>query len=136
MENNFSYIKGMNWKFGEYIETLLLQKKWSANRLSQELNMSPSYVQYLIKGYTTGKKDPPNPTTDVMISLSKTLNVPIFNLIEAYQGREPKTNNISRDALMIVRAILSSLPEEALIHCLQEMHIEASLERMLLEGKN
>lgn len=82
------------WMFGEYIERRLNQmggKKAGRHLawLAETSGISDGYIHYLVKGEASGRKGKPKPTIDMLLALSKALNIPESKLILAYQGKDP-----------------------------------------------
>lgn len=115
------------WYFGKYLESLLEQKGgrlagWHKKRLADETGLAYSYISYLLSGEASGRKDPPSPSIDVFINLSKVLNVDIMDLILAYQGKNPEAEAKKETGTkykQAVKAFLSALPEDDLVELIK-----------------
>lgn len=86
------------WVFGEYLQRLIEKKGgkragWTQEYLGAKANVSQSYIAWLLNGETSGKDGPPKISIDTALGLSKALNVPVTNLILAYQGIDPDESN-------------------------------------------
>ena len=79
---------------GEYIHRILDRKGgksagWHPSGLAKKAGISPGYMNYLIRGESSGKKGPPSPTIEMIFSLAKALGVSWEHLILAYDGIDP-----------------------------------------------
>ena len=139
MQNIFNYSDQMEWKFGKYIEKVVTERGISPNKLAIKMGISPSYIQYLIRGEASGKKAPPNPSIDLLLSLSKALDVPIQNLINAYQGKEPDAKPspaepFAPEIQQLAVSLLKAMPKEMIIDAFRATHTQEELDQ-LIKGK-
>ncbi len=136
MQNIFNYSVEMKWKLGQYIEKIVTERGITPNKLAIKMGVSPSYVQYLIRGEASGKKAPPNPTIDILINLSKALNVPIQSLINAYQGKEPDAGlnpgeQFTPEIQQLAVSLLKAMPREMILDAFRATHSPEELENLM-----
>lgn len=113
------------WQFGRYLDSLLEKRNWSRNRLAKEVRLSSGYITWLINGFSSDKANPPSPSIDVFIKLSKALNVPITSLIAAYQGKDPDSDKDSgrQEAVAsLTEALLKAVPPESLFAAMKAQY--------------
>lgn len=77
------------WFFGQWIERILYKRDLRPADLARMTGLSRAYVSYLINGKTPDRPNPPSPTIDTLLTLSKSLRVPVMHLILAYEGKDP-----------------------------------------------
>ncbi len=95
------------WFFGRYIQRLLENKGWNKSKLAKEAVISTGHISWLINGRTSGKEGPPELRIEMLIKLSKTLNVSMDDLALAYQGKDPELTRKSKDSEVYKQAIFS-----------------------------
>lgn len=78
-----------------------------------------------------------SPTVNTIMGLSKALKWSPEQIFRVFQGKQPNKEPISPETLSIVKAVLHSLPKDALVACLSEMFPEDEMfKKMLIESKN
>jgi transcriptional regulator with XRE-family HTH domain len=123
-EHIFPYSEGMTdeieaqWFFGRYIERLLGKKQWNRSKLATEAKISTGHVSWLINGRTAGKNGPPEIGIEILIKLSRALQVSIDQLADAYQNIDPeqqveKYEQAHTEALF--KAILENIPRKMIL---------------------
>ncbi|HEY9745159.1 MAG TPA: helix-turn-helix transcriptional regulator [Oculatellaceae cyanobacterium] len=126
------------WFLGQYIDRLLQEKGWSRNRLVKETGISSGHITWLLNGYASGKPNPPSPSLDILLALSKALNVSPMKLIQAYQGKEPdseftREDRAAYEAEMV--AWLKQLPPDILAKAFKEAHSQDELDQLMQKAK-
>lgn len=115
----------MDWHFGKYIEQLLDQKGgkkagWHQSRLAEKAKLSDSYIGWIIRGETSGKKGPPNISIETIVALSKALGIKEQNLIDAYKGKEPDKTEDSLSLEGSLKDFLRHLPPSLIAEAMIE----------------
>jgi transcriptional regulator with XRE-family HTH domain len=133
-EKNFYYSEHMEakWFMGQYIERLL-------SRLAKEAGLSSGYMTWLINGCSSDKPNPPSPSLDIVLALSKALGVPPIKLVQAYQGQEPDTEPTLEDRNAYEDEMvnwLKQMPTDVLARAFQETHSPQELTRLAKEARN
>jgi transcriptional regulator with XRE-family HTH domain len=127
------------WFMGQYIERLLSQKGWSRNRLAKEAGLSSGYMTWLINGCSSDKPNPPSPSLDIVLALSKALGIPPIKLVQAYQGQEPDTEPTLEERHAYEEEMvnwLKQMPPEVLARAFQETHSPKELTQLAKEARN
>jgi transcriptional regulator with XRE-family HTH domain len=101
----------MGWAFGDYLQTLLEQKEWSASKLARKAGLSHVYIRHLLLGEKTAGNKHSRISIDTMTALAIALEVPEYKLMLAYKGLDPD--------------LVTVQPEEGL-SLLREIHVSAA----------
>lgn len=118
---------------GEYIARKRVEKGLTQRDLAKRAGFSHGTLNKIENGLTS------HPGIDVLMGISKALNVPITSLIAAYQGKDPDsaTDPGSTEAYKeATRGFIEALPEEEIFALLDRMPADVLKRRLKKMGKD
>lgn len=116
---------------GDYIARKREEKGLTQRDLAKKAGFSHGTLNKIENGLTS------HPGIDVLMGISKALNVPITSIIAAYQGREPEglTSSAKEEVVSdLLEALLKTIPAENIFAAMKAKYSSTEWEEVKKEA--